>query len=347
MDFGWFTTIPGMLITGGVLLLIIALIIFISTSSKKGKKGESDISQKSIEQANQIFTNQPPLDQTVAVDVNNSQMNTTVPEMDSMAAQNSNLQDIPVPVEVETTVSQSSGIQEPTVPVQGVTPIDNNGMTSEINNGINTEQYQEQGPIQSVAAASTPVDPIPSAPVEVTPQVDNVVVPVDNNMKDQAVQSIQTPVAQVNDVVSSVVETPAVVGNSVENVVPVEAVPIQNATPIVESNPAPVNVSSVSPVEATPAVVVMPTEAPVQNDIPAVQVAVEQQSVATPVSIYGGASPIVNKSEIREEEKHEIYGGANPLDNTQPISINDIKSVEQHVVETPQVVPIDQSGINS
>ena len=44
MDFGWFTTIPGMLITGGVLLLIIALIIFISTSSKKGKKGESDIS---------------------------------------------------------------------------------------------------------------------------------------------------------------------------------------------------------------------------------------------------------------------------------------------------------------
>ena len=38
MDLSWFITIPGMLITGGVLLLIIALIIFILTSGKKNKK---------------------------------------------------------------------------------------------------------------------------------------------------------------------------------------------------------------------------------------------------------------------------------------------------------------------
>ena len=38
MDLSWFLTIPGILITGGVLLLIIALIIFISTIGKKGKK---------------------------------------------------------------------------------------------------------------------------------------------------------------------------------------------------------------------------------------------------------------------------------------------------------------------
>ena len=36
-EFGWFLTIPGMLITGGVLLLIIALIIFIATSNKEKK----------------------------------------------------------------------------------------------------------------------------------------------------------------------------------------------------------------------------------------------------------------------------------------------------------------------
>ncbi len=34
----WFMTIPGMLITGGVVFLIIALIIFIATGNKKAKK---------------------------------------------------------------------------------------------------------------------------------------------------------------------------------------------------------------------------------------------------------------------------------------------------------------------
>lgn len=34
----WFMTIPGMLITGGVLFLIIALIIFIVTGNKKQRQ---------------------------------------------------------------------------------------------------------------------------------------------------------------------------------------------------------------------------------------------------------------------------------------------------------------------
>ena len=49
MDFSWFATIPGMLITGGVLLLIISLVMFIAMSNKKGKK--SDASKKSEEGA--------------------------------------------------------------------------------------------------------------------------------------------------------------------------------------------------------------------------------------------------------------------------------------------------------
>lgn len=40
-DLNWFTTIPGLLITGGVLLLVIALIIFIITSVK-GKKSKNN-----------------------------------------------------------------------------------------------------------------------------------------------------------------------------------------------------------------------------------------------------------------------------------------------------------------
>ena len=402
MDFGWFTTIPGMLITGGVLLLIIALIIFISTSNKKGKKNENDISQKSIEQANQIFTNQPPLGQAVAVDVNNNQMNTAVPEMDSIAAQNSNLQDMPVPAGIETQVSSPSNVQEPTMPVQNINPLDNslvNGVNNGINNNMNMGQYQAQGvqnhvqqePInvapadvlQNTQADVASVNSIQPSPVVVESQVDNTIAPIDNvGISNQVVENIPTPVAQVNDVVSTAVETPSVEqtavqtpvveappiqtpaveisaiqtpdveipsieSNSVGNVVPTESVPVQNTTPVVESTPAPINVVPAAPVETPPAVVVMPNTEQVQNDTPVVQTVVEQQPVVAPVSIYGGVSPTVDKSEIREEPKHEIYGGANPLDNTQPISINDIKSAEQPVVAAPQVVPVDQSGINS
>ena len=56
MDFSWFGTIPGMLITGGVLLLIISLIIFISTMGKKGKKDKSSVEEKYFEGAKEMVS---------------------------------------------------------------------------------------------------------------------------------------------------------------------------------------------------------------------------------------------------------------------------------------------------
>ena len=56
MDFSWFGTIPGMLITGGVLLLIISLIIFISTMGKKGKKDKNSVEEKSLEGAKEMVS---------------------------------------------------------------------------------------------------------------------------------------------------------------------------------------------------------------------------------------------------------------------------------------------------
>ena len=43
-DLSFFTSIPGLLITGGVLLLLIALIIFIATGRKSGKKDKNEAS---------------------------------------------------------------------------------------------------------------------------------------------------------------------------------------------------------------------------------------------------------------------------------------------------------------
>lgn len=64
-DFGWFLTAPGLLITGGILLLIIALIIFIVTGNKKGKtsKDVKDVQDKSVQES--IIENTPAVDTNV------------------------------------------------------------------------------------------------------------------------------------------------------------------------------------------------------------------------------------------------------------------------------------------
>jgi len=70
-DLNWFLTIPGLLITGGVLLLLIALIIFIATSGKG--KNESTLiepvdSENSFEQS--MVVNTPINDESVNIPVN-------------------------------------------------------------------------------------------------------------------------------------------------------------------------------------------------------------------------------------------------------------------------------------
>ena len=68
-DLSFFTSIPGMLITGGVLLLLIALVIFIATGSKKdkkGKKGEAQNVEASIDNNTVVAT--PTVDTSVATE---------------------------------------------------------------------------------------------------------------------------------------------------------------------------------------------------------------------------------------------------------------------------------------
>ena len=61
----WFMTIPGMLITGGVVFLIIALIIFIVTGNKKPKTNkevqavQEASKQEAVATANQAVTQTP------------------------------------------------------------------------------------------------------------------------------------------------------------------------------------------------------------------------------------------------------------------------------------------------
>ena len=189
MDLSWFGTIPGMLITGGILLLIIALIIFITTIGKKNKPVKNKAEEKSIEGAKEM--------------VNESSQ--------------------PSPVAV-----------------------DPNAVPTAIPNTMPTTQPVADGMPNVAFATPTPVEPEMAQPIQ-------------------------------------------------------EAAPVQ-------------------PEMAQP----VPEVTPVESEMPQVVPNVVSEPINQTVSIYGGVSPSVAKSDIVDTEQHQIYGGANPLENTQSISINDI-----------------------
>ena len=66
-DLSFFTSISGMLITGGVLLLLIALIIFIATGSKKDKK-DKKAEAESIDNTNNTVAETPTVNANVATE---------------------------------------------------------------------------------------------------------------------------------------------------------------------------------------------------------------------------------------------------------------------------------------
>ncbi len=320
MDFSWFLTIPGMLITGGVLLLIIALVIFIATSSKKGQKKEKDASKNSVAGANEMLggTTPPPVQPGLG-DMNAvSPMSAPVPEMNSMAAQAGSLTDMPQPVEIP----DNNSVIPNDMGAMGVTPepmsqpsvFDNPMQTSPNSTSAFDVPLQTEQPVNESVSTINPdmgVSPMSNS-------FDSTVAPV--------TESPTMPISSEN--MTNIPNTPPVVENSVGG----EAV----------SNPVP----SVAP----PTVEVPPiAQEPVQEVVPTVpDVAPVTESVTNttnqnePVSIYGGASPVVSKSDITQNETHEIYGGANPLDNTQTVNVSDVNQAVstpvQSVTEAPQAV---------
>lgn len=137
-NLSFFTTIPGMLITGGVLLLLIALIIFIATGSKKGKKNKKE---EKVE---------PAASETPTVENNVTAVDTT-PEVAPSAPVN-NMDSNPTVVTNEV-VSGAPEVQSVEAPVVESTP---------------TTQVVEPTPVTPVEPTNVPTD-IPATP-EVKPQ---------------------------------------------------------------------------------------------------------------------------------------------------------------------------------
>ena len=259
MDFSWFGTIPGMLITGGVLLLIISLIIFISTMGKKGKKDKNSVEEKSLEGAKEM-------------------------------------------------VSESSQSNSVSAPVADAIPTGTDSIT-----GMPNVAFATPTPVQPEM-----VQPMP----EVAPVQPEVVPPMPE------VASVQP------EVVQPMPET-APVQPEVVQPMP-ETAPVQPE--VVPSMPetAPVQPEVVQPMPET-----VPVQPEVATPMPEV-VSVSTEPTNQTVSIYGGASPSVSKSDIETTETHQIYGGANPLENTQSISINDINQAAANQIVAANEPQIEQ-----
>lgn len=159
-DFSWFTTIPGILITSGVVLLIIALVVFI-VSSKKNKKEDKKGEVK--EETPVASTN--PVDQAATpIEIDSTPLQ-DISSVNEAAA---------VPIEVPVTVPEATPIPVETpavVPDAIPTPIPVETPTVEPMPVVAPEPVVVPETIPTTVPVETPVvEPTPVVPT-VTPSV--------------------------------------------------------------------------------------------------------------------------------------------------------------------------------
>ena len=228
MDFQWFLTIPGLLISGGVILLIVALIIFISTSNKKGNKVDkvsAESAQGAKEMVDSGMTISPTNDAigTPGIDMAQSQNvenpnNIGMPAMDAVN---------PMPetnAPVMDAVSPMPEVSEPVVEATPEIPVANSIDSSQI--------YGGASPISNIDINSTNnepheiyggANPLENTQINMTPPVSAEVIP-----------EASTPVVPAAENIASAEVTPIV--DATANETPIEVAPVVDAGPISESS---------------------------------------------------------------------------------------------------------------
>ena len=174
-DLSFFTSIPGLLITGGVLLLLIALIIFVATGSKKGKKDKKEA--ESTDNTNTTVATTPTVDMNVATEPvasvvtptnevptveNAPQIVVTTPEVQSEPV---SVVENGTPVVNKQNIQNSNETIEPnTIPNEVVSPqvempaqtIEPNTTNANDNISVNTNPVVMPSEVNTVEQASVP-----------------------------------------------------------------------------------------------------------------------------------------------------------------------------------------------
>ena len=323
-DLSFFTSIPGMLITGGVLLLLIALIIFIATGSKKdGKKNNKE-------------------KDTVATDVNAPVDTTNIATMDnnvnSVDAINTNVGD--------------------TIDTVSTTPkVEPSDISKEDNSSVTTEQIQPAIDINAnesvVPTVDMPTNNVVTPNVIKTPIVEdkndsiNNTVATENVSNTQEVNNNDTNVTNTIDAVtpSDVATSPAVtiVDNSNNNEIPTVEVEVSEAneesksiyggsSPVIpkidiDSTPHRPIYGGANPLENTQSIPTInntpttPTADEVKVDIPTVT---STPNVVNPSETV----PAENNNTVVSTPNVEIPVKEELTTNINPVSTNEVSSPE-------------------
>lgn len=370
MDFSWFATIPGMLITGGVLLLIISLVMFIAMSNKKGKK--SDASKVSEEGAKSMVNE---MEQGSVAATNNTVNGSNVvdpmavsggisvpesPVVDNQMPNNVGVNDLsamPVGGSIGAEVAApevANPVASFDVPLASVPQSSPDAVPLQNDNVMGEAVSMPENVTPNTSAVEMPATPDPVSAVPAMPEVSafmsNDVAPVSDAALAVEAPVMPEPAPVASPINADIATAPVMPEVSVDSPVAGINIPIagqvepSTVSPAGDINPTVDTPPAVAPISAVEAVsAVTPESTPVA---PVVDVNPQPS-----VPIYGGADPAISNVNVGQES-HQIYGGANPLENTQNISLADINqaaadaishnatSATSPVVNIPSVAPV-------
>lgn len=314
-DLSFFTSIPGMLITGGVLLLLIALIIFIATGNKKGKKDKKE----NNDNTNTTVVSTPTVDMNVATEP----VPTTVETNTSVA-----IEPVVPTNEVTTvetapqTVITAPEIQsEPISVVENSTPIVNELSNQNSNQTIETNTIPNEVVSPQVEMPTQPVEPITTIVnenigIDTNPAVmsseinnveqeattNNIVVPSKQDNNEVAVAPIITVVNE-EPKENTAIETQKQIYGGIDPVIPKIEVETEEHRPIY---------GGANPLENTGAIptinnnIAEKTASIVNPEVPSVEPAIELQKAETANDSNEFVTPIQEEKEQEPKKEVEI-----------------------------------------
>lgn len=342
-DLSWFTTVPGLFITAGVLLLIVALIILIVTGKKSKKEKKAKEAEQNVS-ATPTMTGPVPVNQGQNM---NSVKQTTMTDVSQPAMPEVAMNQIPQQVMPEASMPE---VQQQVIPEQNsvVNPMEipANNMNSMTNMVQQPNQFNQQvvAPNQEqLTNESQPVtmnevqqkafEPQPVAPQPVVTDTMNSqqimpepIVNEPSQSNDQAYMAMPN-----NNQMLGEVSQPTTQDASLQQVAPETYTAMPNVNPMPEVTPLPVN-----------------QQPAISQQVPAQPFA--SQSVQQEVTnqqpehvIYGGADPSAANINFNQEAPHQIYGGADPMANTQTIPTIQVENNPAPVVNSsPVIQPVSQ-----
>ncbi len=339
-DLSWFTTVPGIAITVGVVLLLLSLIFLLfSRVEKKKYKDKMEKTQalkmeaeKALEEEKATKVKTPVMEE---VKVENNVAAPSVVETNQTSPVVEPKMEPVVEAKVEPVLEPQMVSATPAISMEPVSPVAEPSMVSPV---ISQPEMVMPAPVETSPFFPTSSMEMPTMEpvVEIPSKKPDFVSPVEP--KPEVVTA--RPIGMINQV-SPVESTPVIQPQIVSS----EPQIIASEPEFVSQQPQPEMVSE--PVVEPTMVEETSSTSPYMNSFYqelsrlSTEVTTVPTNKDTPV-IYGGASPVVNDIKL-EPETHQIYGGADPLQNTQPIPkvVSNGEAYNASYSSIPEMKPID------